>query len=246
MDETANDNAPLPDEIGAAAIRPDYVPAKFWDAETGSVRLEDVFKSYGELERRQSQRAMLPEAEVSDEQRQMLLDLLGRPGSADDYRIEPPHALIEPDPELNRRLHEAGFSQAQAQLVYELAAERLLPVVDQMVGEVEARRQVERLERHFGGLEPWGQTARQIRTWAEASLEPAVHAALGSSFEGVLALHQLMKAAEPKLLDADGNGVLGLNEDSLREMMRDPRYWRTRDPEFVARVTDGFRRLYPD
>ncbi len=26
-------------------------------------------------------------------------------------------------------------------------------------------------------------------------------------------------------------------------MMRDPRYWRTREPEFVRRVTDGFRRL---
>jgi hypothetical protein len=25
--------------------------------------------------------------------------------------------------------------------------------------------------------------------------------------------------------------------------MRDPRYWRTREPEFVKRVTDGFRRM---
>jgi hypothetical protein len=26
-------------------------------------------------------------------------------------------------------------------------------------------------------------------------------------------------------------------------MMRDPRYWRTREPEFVKRVTEGFRAL---
>ena len=26
-------------------------------------------------------------------------------------------------------------------------------------------------------------------------------------------------------------------------MMRDPRYWRSREPEFVRRVTEGFRRL---
>jgi hypothetical protein len=26
-------------------------------------------------------------------------------------------------------------------------------------------------------------------------------------------------------------------------MMRDPRYWRSREPDFVKRVTDGFRRL---
>ena len=32
-------------------------------------------------------------------------------------------------------------------------------------------------------------------------------------------------------------------EAQLREMMRDPRYWRTRDSEFVKSVTDGFRAL---
>lgn len=35
-------------------------------------------------------------------------------------------------------------------------------------------------------------------------------------------------------------------EARLREMMRDPRYWRDRDPAFVRRVTEGFGRLYPD
>jgi hypothetical protein len=32
-------------------------------------------------------------------------------------------------------------------------------------------------------------------------------------------------------------------EAELREMMRDPRYWRTREPEYVKRVTEGFRTL---
>ena len=32
-------------------------------------------------------------------------------------------------------------------------------------------------------------------------------------------------------------------EAELREMMRDPRYWQKRDPEWVKRVTDGFRAL---
>jgi len=32
-------------------------------------------------------------------------------------------------------------------------------------------------------------------------------------------------------------------EAELREMMRDPRYWRQRDPDWVKRVTDGFRAL---
>ena len=34
-----------------------------------------------------------------------------------------------------------------------------------------------------------------------------------------------------------------MTEEQLREMMRDPRYWRQRNPEWVKRVTDGFRTL---
>ena len=34
-----------------------------------------------------------------------------------------------------------------------------------------------------------------------------------------------------------------MTEGQLREMMRDPRYWRQRNPEWVKRVTDGFRAL---
>ena len=37
-----------------------------------------------------------------------------------------------------RRLHEAGFSTAQAQLVYDLAAERLLPLIAEAAGQFEA------------------------------------------------------------------------------------------------------------
>jgi hypothetical protein len=36
-----------------------------------------------------------------------------------------------------------------------------------------------------------------------------------------------------------------ITEDTLNEMVRDPRYWRDRDPDFIARVTEGFRRLFP-
>jgi hypothetical protein len=32
-------------------------------------------------------------------------------------------------------------------------------------------------------------------------------------------------------------------EEELREMMRDPRYWQKRKPEWVKRVTEGFRAL---
>lgn len=35
-------------------------------------------------------------------------------------------------------------------------------------------------------------------------------------------------------------------EQTLRDLMKSPAYWRDGDPEVVAKVRDGFRRLYPD
>jgi hypothetical protein len=160
------------------------------------------------------------------------------------YRIEARHPLIAQDEALDARLQAAGFSEAQAQLVYDLAAERLLPMLEEMQGELEAQRHVDRLERHFGGPAAWRETARQLKAWSAAHLAGEAAAALSSSFEGVLALHQMMKASEPELLGDADQPPAELTEDALAQMMRDPRYWRKRDPDFVARVTAGFKKLY--
>ena len=53
--------------------------------------------------------------------------------------------------------------------------------------------------------------------------------------------------SERPAVDVQGAADVGadaLSEPQLHEMMRDPRYWRQRDPEFIARVTSGFKRLY--
>lgn len=35
-----------------------------------------------------------------------------------------------------------------------------------------------------------------------------------------------------------------ITETSLKQLIRDPRYWKYQDPEIVERVRDGFRKLY--
>ena len=51
-----------------------------------------------------------------------------------------------------------------------------------------------------------------------------------------------MRKEEPGL-SREAAPPAAASETELRAMMRDPRYWRTREPEFVRRVTEGFRRL---
>ncbi len=239
LDEAAAPNGrsgPRPDG------RPDHVPEKFWDAEGGAVRVDALLKSYQELERKLSSRIAPPAEDAPEEERVRFRRALGVPDSPEEYAIEAPHELCTPDAEVNRRLHEAGFTCRQAQLVYELAAERLLPMVAEAAAEFEAERQLERLRAEFGGEERFRRVAAQISAWGRANLPEAVFTALSSTAEGVSALHRMMEAGEP-VLRRDATAAEPEGEEGLRRMMRDPRYWRTREPEFVRRVTEGFRRL---
>ena len=226
------------------AERPVGVPEKFWDREAGAVRTDALLKSYVELERKLGSMVPLP-SDDDQEGRDRLRRALGVPASPDDYRIETCDELVEPTPEINARLHEAGFTQEQAQLIYDLAAEHLLPVIDDAMGELRATRDAEHLASHFGGDAAWHNMARQIKTWGEANLAGDVYRTLASSYDGVLAMHQMMQAREPSVLQ-DAQGPRGdVDEASLTRMMRDPRYWRDRDPGLVSQVTEGFKRLYP-
>lgn len=162
------------------------------------------------------------------------------------YAINPPHELLAVDEEVNAKLAAAGFSQAQAQLVYDLAAERLLPLLQETLSEIKAEQELARLHQHFGGADAWRETARQLKSWAAANLTDEVRATLTASYDGVLALHQMMRASEPALLEIGEDPSAQIDEAALGEMVRDPRYWRRRDPEFIARVTAGFRRLFGD
>ena len=67
------------------------------------------------------------------------------------HMIAKDNGLFEADPQINQRLFSAGFSPEQAQLVYDMAAEYLLPLISEMATELEAERELERLVERFGG-----------------------------------------------------------------------------------------------
>lgn len=218
------------------------IPEKFRDPVTGGVRVEALLKSYLELERALSRRISAPGADAPEEERVRWRKMVGVPDSPDAYEIKPPHELCGPDAEVNRRLHEAGFTCCQAQLVYDLAAERLMPLIAEAAAEFEAGKQRERLHAEFGGEERFRRLAPQIAAWGRANLSEAVFAALATTAEGVVAMRRMMEAKEPPL-SRDAAADAAPDEAELRKMMRDPRYWRSREPDFVRRVTEGFRRL---
>lgn len=241
------------------------IPEKFRDPKTGALRVEALLKSYLELERRLSSQGRsgqaspdpasepVPESaptptpfDPASLEPTQLRRLLGAPETPDGYSIACDHGLFQPDPEINGRLHEAGYTPNQAQLLYDLAAERMIPLIQTMAAEFQAEREVERLVARFGGEERWREVSRQLLAWAGKTLPPAAVEGLATTYEGVMALYAMMTGSEPAALSMAGNRPAGgEGEAELRTLMRDPRYWRDRDPAVIARVTEGFQRLYP-
>lgn len=209
--------------------RPTGVPDKFWDDASGTLRTDALIKSYLELEKKLG----------TPLQREL-------PPSAEDYQIKIANEILANDPEINRRLYAAGFTQDQAQLVYDLAAERLIPLVTEIAEVFETEGQVARLVKEFGSEQRWRVVASQIDAWGRAHLPQRAFEALSTTFEGVLAMYRMMSNDEPGFVRDGDRPAESMSDTQLKALMRDPRYWRDQDPTIVEQVREGFRRLYSD
>ena len=224
--QLVDENAPDP-TIGGPTPPPG-VPEKFWDAEKGEIRVDALLKSYLELERKLSETSRIRPA-----------------ASPDEYAINVPGALFDPDPDINQRLFAAGFSADQAQLVYEMAAEYIIPLIREMAGELQSERELERLVERFGGEVKWREVSRQLMAWAQKEMPAPVVEALSSTEAGILAMYQMMQSNGSGPINARSTTTTTPSEgQDLDAMIRDPRYWRDKDPAFISAVTEGFKKRY--
>ena len=203
------------------------IPAKFKDPQTGAVKMDALAKSYKELEAKLSSLPKLPK-------------------TPDEYDVKCVHGLFTSDDEINKRLYEKGFTNDQVQMVYDLAAEVMVPMIVNMAGDFQADREVEKLIEHFGGVDKWQEMARQLLAFGQKNLPADVLDTLSSSYDEVLALYRMMNNQEPMIGVKSSDSAGGDQGLDLQTMMRDPKYWREKDPSFVAKVTEGFQRLYTD
>ena len=211
--------------------KPINLPPKFWDEVTQTVKLQELIDDYNSM-------AIRDENLIETHNRNM-------PESYDKYQIKIPNELLDHDEELFKQFYEHGFTNDQAQFVYDLANERVIPVLDQLTVNFEAQKQLAKLTNYFGGRERFDEVSRQLAAWAKQNLSTEVYDALGSTAEGVIALYKMMSSNEPML--GKDNGYEGeLNEQTLRKMMEDPRYWRDKDSAYINKITRGFEKLYPE
>lgn len=164
--------------------------------------------------------------------------------AAHAYGMMEGSGLPELDAAVESRLREGGLTEDQILLVYEIAKDVLEPRVARLSENYRAARELEKLEEHFGGGDRFDEISRQIKAWGKKHLPASVLEGLSTTCEGVIALYNMMGAGEPRVVNVSGRDAGILTEGKLKEMMRDPRYWRDNDREFVKAVDEGFKRLY--
>lgn len=150
------------------------------------------------------------------------------------------------DPKLGERLRELGLDETQVKGVLALAEEHLLPLAEELAELRACEGERARLVRHFGSEEAWARVGPELLAWGRRSLPREICSSLCASAEGVMVLSQLRRGTEPSLIaPASEGGTAPEGEGELRRLMADPGYWKRRDPAVLARVREGFRRIYP-
>ncbi len=234
QNETVNPQQPeVPNDKTEAQAQPDIrdlVPAKFRNAETGDVNWEEVLKSYLALEKKLSAR---PEPTGN------------RPVSPDEYTITLPNDLMKIDSDVNQRLFDLGCTNEQVQGIYNLAADKIIPIIQNLSLDFQATRDLKDLESEFGGPEQFNTIARQISAWGEKNLDKAVFELLASHKDGIMALYRMMNGRrEESVLPTAAGAPTQDSEETLRRLMQDPKYWKYQDPDLMKRIETGFKRLY--
>lgn len=59
-------------------------------------------------------------------------------------------------------------------------------------------------------------------------------------------VEQLVNSENLEEIWTTKNGTSEITDEELREMMKDPKYWKDQDLEYVKKVENGFKKLYND
>ena len=230
--------------------KPEYVPDKFWDADSKQVRVEDLVTSYNEMGKKIRER--------SDDIRKNVLSEMesektaNRPESADKYETilsdefkeSLPAGLEfefnENDPLMSywRNLaFEQGMSQEQFQ-------EGLQLYIGAKIGEMPD------FDAELARLGDYGrERAMHVGQWAKANFsEDTINAMheFAMTAKGVEALEEIMqRTGEPGFSPEQHSVDPGITLEELRTMQNDPRYWdpNRRDPAFVRKIEQGYAKL---
>lgn len=223
---------------------PDGLPEQYWDAESGQIKTDELVGSYKELNQFKTE---------YDER------LSKRPESADKYELRVPEGVELPEGVEWQFDENSDLLKAARQFAYDAGygQEKFDDLVGQYIQEKvgqksEALTQAEETyQAEMSALGEQGEARIEaVNAYLTANLPEEKAKALQSGITSKAALEALEdligNAGGTKLQSgSQGTTATSITQDQLDEMIKDPRYWREKDPAFVRQVEDGYKKLYP-
>ena len=214
------------------------VPEKFLDA-NGELNTSALVKSYCELEKKIGNMVSVPNDESDESVKQKFNHAIGVPDDASEY---PTNDLFD-DESVRNKFHEIGLTSKQVEQIYSIAEEFLQPTLKNLFELQNQNNAINELKNFFGGTEKMNDALREINAFGEKYLPSDAFEELCSTPQGIQGIYKMMQSLEPNVL-TDKNATENLTDDMLRDMMRNPKYWRDQDPEYVRKIENGFKKLY--
>ena len=164
---------------------------------------------------------------------------IGVPDNADEY----PHNEMFDDENVRQEFHKIGLTKNQVEKIYDIAQKFLSPVVDEILSVEQESNAMSELKKFFGNDEKMHDAFVAIKSFGERFLPADAFNELCSTPQGIQGMYKMMQSMEPHV-ETDSSDMKILSDDDLRRMMRDPKYWRDHDAEYVRKIENGFKKLY--
>lgn len=214
------------------------IPEKFQNPD-GTVNVDALIKSYSELEKKIGTMISVPGNNADNITREKFNRAIGVPENASDY---PTNAMFD-DESVKQKFHDIGLTSNQVEQIYSIAQEFLSPVLSDLFSTKNETNEILKLEKFFGSKEKMNDALTAINTFGEKFLPHDAFESLCASAQGIQGVYQMMQSMEPRV-ETNLCTSENLTDDDLRRMMRDPKYWRDADPEYVRKIENGFKKLY--
>lgn len=216
----------------------EQIPEKFLD-DKGELNTSALIKSYCELEKKMSGMVSLPKDDSDESTKQKFNRAIGVPDDASEY---PKNELFDNE-SVRNKFHEIGLTSKQVEKIYSIAEEFLQPTLKNLFELQNQNNAINELKNFFGSTEKMNDALREINAFGERYLPSDAFDELCATPQGIQGIYKMMQSMEPNVL-TDKNESENLSDDMLRNMMRDPKYWRDHDEEYVRKIENGFKKLY--
>ena len=216
----------------------DNFPEKFRN-DDGTLNTAALMNSYTELEKKIGSMISIPNENSDEVARQKFNRAIGVPENASEY---PTHELYD-DENLRQKFFEIGLTKKQVEKIYDIANEFLSPVISDLFSARDESTAMNELKTFFGGDEKMIDNLRAINAFGERFLPHDAFESLCATPQGIQSMYKMMQSIEPTI-KTDKNENENLSDSDLRRMMRDPKYWRDNDVEYIRKIENGFKKLY--